>query len=283
MDSNYYAQKRGSPAQLPLSRPLPIQPMWSGAQEPKSPSPLNIIKVVVRGIARYRWLVLLSWSVGTAGAVALINARVRPLYEASSLLRVDPRYQDLFGVRSPSSDWLRPYLETQIYLFTSADVLSMATADARAAALPRIRRAKDPLVELRRALEIEVVQGTYLIKVSAKSLSPTDSAAIVNAAVDAFLKAEAEWSDGTTRAQLKNLESYLQELKAQSDEKERAWLELAVRVTPGEVGFRRSQRRRKPRRRHNRGSKSLPGPAPRGPPRTGRGRGPARQHGAGLE
>lgn len=236
MDSNWHAKIGGPPAQLPLSRPLPIQPMSSGAQEPKPPSALNIVKAVVRGIARYRWLVLLSWSVGTAGAMALINARVRPLYEASSLLRVDPRYQDLFGVRSPSGDWLRPYLDTQIYLFTSADVLGMAAADARAAALPRIRRAKDPLVELRRALQIEVVQGTYLIKISAKSPSPADSAAVVNAAVDAFLKAEAEWSDGTTRVQIKNLESYLQELKAQSDEKERAWLELAARVAPGEAG-----------------------------------------------
>lgn len=236
MESNWHAKMGGSPAQLPLSRPLPIQPTSSGAQEPKPASALNIVKAVVRGIARYRWLVLLSWSVGTAGAMALINARVRPLYEASSLLRVDPRYQDLFDVRSPSGDWLRPYLDTQIYLFTSADVLGMAAADARAAALPRIRRAKDPLVELRRALQIEVVQGTYLIKISAKSPSPADSAAVVNAAVDAFLKAEAEWSDGTTRAQIKNLESYLQELKAQSDEKERAWLELAARVTPGETG-----------------------------------------------
>lgn len=190
-------------------------------------SPQFSAQTVLRAVARHKWWILALWMVGMAALAVPISTVVKPQYEATSLLRVEPASRDLFGIGLYTGENFTPFLQTQVQLITSANVLLAAAADPRVASLPRIRMAADAEFELRRLLQVEIVSGSYLVKVSLRSPSVAEAAAIVNAVVDAYLKTTAEWTDGMTRTRIKNLEAYQRELQAQADEKQEAWLALA--------------------------------------------------------
>jgi capsular exopolysaccharide synthesis family protein len=218
------------PARMPAPRPgAPALRTGSGLPEAAA-SPLSI-KVALRGARRYWWLVLMLWIVGSVGIGAVIYLKVRPSYRAISLLRVDPSENDLYGVRT-RGDSLDPFLQTQVQLITSPNVLTAAGTNPKAAVLSRIQTAGDVVQELRKAIQVTVIPGTYLIEVSMTSQSPYESATLVNAVVDAFMESNVEWSDGMTRTQIKNLETYLGDLRNQTDEMERRWKELAAQGDP---------------------------------------------------
>ena len=217
------------PARMAAQRPLApatIRPS-AGLPEAAHASPISL-RVAIRGARRYWWLVLMLWTVGSAGVGAGVYLKVRPSYRASSYLRVDPSATQIFEQRA-NGDQLEPYLQTQVQLITSPNVLTAAGTDPKAAVLPRIQTAGDVVIELRKVITVTVVQGTFLIEVAMTSPSAYESATLVNAVVQAFIDANVEWSDGMTRSQIKNLETYMGELKNQSDEHERRWKELVAR------------------------------------------------------
>lgn len=189
-----------------------------------SPSP-QIIRATLRGAKRYWWLVLGLWSVISVGLAALIYLKVDPLYESESYLRVEDK-RTIYEGPSNNND-LTIFLETLVQLIKSSNVLASAAVDPTVAVLPRIRQADDAVLELRKVLVVRTIPGTYLIAVSMASRDAAEAATIVNAVVESFLKANREWADGLTRAQINNLESYLADLKSQSDELENRWKELA--------------------------------------------------------
>jgi capsular exopolysaccharide synthesis family protein len=176
------------------------------------------------------------WVVGSTSIGVLIYLNIRPSYKALSLLRVDPTVTDLYNVRG-GSDNLDPYLQTQVQLITSPNVLTAAGTNPKAAVLERIQKAGDVVQELQKAVLVTVRPGTYLIEVAMTSPNGYEAATIVNAVVDAFMDANNEWSDGMTRQQIKNLEQYQIDLKNQTDELERKWMALAAKgdldVGPG--------------------------------------------------
>ena len=59
--------------------------------------------------------------------------------------------------------------------------------------------------------------------------SAAEAAAAVNGVVDSYLAADVEWSDGMTKNQIKNLETYRSSLQGQVEERQKAWLDLAAR------------------------------------------------------
>ncbi len=218
------------PARMPAPRPgVPAHRPSAGLPEATSSS--LSIRVALRGARRYWWLVLMLWIVGSVGISGIIYMKVRPSYRAISLLRVDPAENDLYGVRT-RSDSLDPFLQTQVQLITSPNVLTAAGTNPKAAVLPRIQTAGDVVQELRKAIMVNVIPGTYLIEVSMTSQSAFEAATLVNAVVDAFMESNVEWSDGMTRTQIKNLETYLGDLRNQTDEMERRWMELAALGDP---------------------------------------------------
>ena len=75
---------------------------------------------------------------------------------------------DIFGVR-PTGEHLDPFLQTQVQLITSPNVLTAAGTNPKVAALPRIQTAGDVVQELRKVITVGVVPGTYLIEVSMSS------------------------------------------------------------------------------------------------------------------
>ena len=216
------------PARLPGPRPGASALRTSAASSAAStPSPLSI-RVALRGARRYWWLVLMLWLVGSAAVGAGVWVNVKPTYQASSLLRVEPSASDLYGSRG-SNENLDVFLQTQVQLITSPNVLTAAGADPRAAALPRIQTAVDVVQELRKVISVNSIGGTYLIQISMASPNNFECAVLVNAVADAFLEANNGWSNGMTEAQIKTLEAYKVDFKNQIDELERQWSELVAK------------------------------------------------------
>lgn len=194
-----------------------------GAEQETS---INLPKVALRAVARHWWQILGLWLAGTALAWYLIMSHVKPQFEAASLLRVEPSNRDLFGTGAAGESF-EPYLETQVQLITSPNVIAAALADPKAASVKILKDSADPEAELRRKLLVSLVPRSYLIRVVMISPSAADAATAVNLVVDAYLKTAEEWSDGMTRAQIKSLENYQRQLQDQADERKEVWLALA--------------------------------------------------------
>ena len=177
----------------------------------------------------HRWReILLIWLIGSAAACAAVYVNVKPTYQASSLLRLEPLVSDLYGVRGGNESF-DAFLQTQVQLVTSPNVLTAAGADPKAAALPRIQAAVDVVQELRKVISVNSIGGTYLIQIAMASPNNYECAVLVNAVADAFLEANNGWSNGMTEAQIKTLETYKVDLKNQTDELERQWGELVAK------------------------------------------------------
>ncbi|CAN5904524.1 hypothetical protein BH23PLA1_BH23PLA1_00140 [soil metagenome] len=214
-------------------RTMPIVPgraMASrrGADSPNSDRPALKPQVILRGLKRYWWQAALLWIAGSMALASAIHLMVKPDYEASSLLRVELSSQELFDTSRPI-DNRDSQLETQVELVTSANVLSAVMARPEIAAQPTVREAADAEAALRKVLNVQIIPRTQLIRVSAALPSPTEAATIVNAVVEAFLEADAEWASGMTRQQIENLKVYQTKLRAKVETLERDLLALAAK------------------------------------------------------
>jgi polysaccharide biosynthesis transport protein len=216
------SRRSSVPARMPGPRPGTQALRTSAGMPAASPTSTLSLRVVVRGARRYWWLVLMLWMVFSASIGVLIYLNVKPSYRALSLLRVDPSVTDIYNLKGASEN-LDAFLQTQVQLITSPNVLTAAGTNPKAAVLERVQKAGDVVQELRKAVMVMVVPNTYLIEVSMTSNNGYEAATIVNAVVDAFMEANSEWSDGMTRVQIKNLETYNVDLKNQTDELERKW------------------------------------------------------------
>ncbi len=180
-----------------------------------------------------RWRSIFAlWFVGTAALGYLCYREFPPQYRASSILRVNPSETDLFNIRA-QGELLDQFLNTQVSLITSPNILAAAGNNPKAAILPRIQQAGDVVFELRKAIQVGIIPNTYLIEVSMTGPSAQEAATLVNAVVKAFIESNLEWSEGMARVQVKNLENYLADLKNQSEERERLWKELLKRGGTG--------------------------------------------------
>jgi polysaccharide biosynthesis transport protein len=221
-------------AQAPARAAAPLSREGQSSAAPIS------LAVIARGLRRWWWQAIATWIIGTAALSVFIYQRFAPTYEAFSLLRVEPTPQELFVSSSSANNGYQNFLETQVQLITSANVLLNAVANSHAPGLEGIRNAPDPEILLRKTIKVDILPKTLLIEVSTSSSSPTEAAAVVNAVVDSYLKSDAEWSEGMTRTQIKNLEAYQTGLESQVKEKQEAWLELAAKgnVTPEAIAAR---------------------------------------------
>jgi uncharacterized protein involved in exopolysaccharide biosynthesis len=191
------------------------------ALNPRQPNLLG------RTIRHRWWAVLACWLLVGVPLGRWAYSHFPPTYRAFALLRADPQVTDLFGVRA-KGETMEPFLQTQVQLLTSPNVLTAAGTTPKVASLERIQKAGDVVQELRKAISVSVIPGTYLIEVSMTSADPVECATLVNAVTDAYMEANNEWSDGMTRVQIRNLEAYDAELKNQTDELERKWKALAA-------------------------------------------------------
>ena len=164
-----------------------------------------------------------SSSGGSArGAMALAFSKVKPTYAAIAAIRVEQGEQGMYA-RSLSPTDFAEYKETQVALITSPIVLGIAlTAHPELYHLPTLQHAADVEAEIRQRLAVQILPKTNLIRVSMSSKSPIESAAIVNAVVDAYLKNATTTNFEETDRRIKRLKedqaTRLEDVKRKRDE-----------------------------------------------------------------
>jgi polysaccharide biosynthesis transport protein len=196
------------------------------------PQPLHAraLGLIRRTLRKRRWPIMTRWALLTVALLCAVY--VMPptgTYQARSLLRADPLESRLIYVRG-GGDFLESYIQSQVELITSPEVLTAAGTNSKVAALSRIKAVGDVAQELREAVSVAVIPNTYLIEVSMTSRDPVEAATIVDAVVDAFLKASSEGADSMTRQQINNLEQYSIDLKSQIDKLERHWKHFVTKA-----------------------------------------------------
>jgi polysaccharide biosynthesis transport protein len=184
-------------------------------------------RVIIRGLARYWWRILLLWVVVSAPVAYLIYATVAPTYEAISRIRIEPTQVTLFeqmrGGFGPDPRSYEPYLQTQVNLMQSNQVLNKAIMKPSVANLPFIARSEDAKTDLREKMDVEIEPDTFMIKVSLESKNPAEAAEIVNAVVSSYLDENLTY----TASRDTNLKTRLATaLKSLKDEIERKKAEL---------------------------------------------------------
>lgn len=172
--------------------------------EPTAARPITV-GLVWRAVRRHWWRIALLWIVVTAGLETLVHYRVKPSYEATAWVKVEPTSRSLLTEKNASTSDFGPYLKTQVLLISSPDVLKAALLDPGVAALPSIAGSLDPEVDLRARLDVNIQRDTHIIWVRMSSRNPTEGPTVVNAVVDAYLKAARGWSDEEMASQLERL------------------------------------------------------------------------------
>ena len=219
------------PARMASHSQRPVVPATirnsGGLPEVATASPLSI-RVAVRGVRRYWWLVLMLWVVGSAGLCAAIYKLKKPEFKAVSLIQVSEMADDLYGVRG-NNEHMATFLNTQVNLIKSSSVLTAAAHDPTAAVLPRIQLAPDVVIELSKEINVRVRPQTQLIEVSMTSEEPYEASTLVNAVVKAFMESNAVMANAEKQTQLKALKVYQGELKERSKEVEEKWRALVAK------------------------------------------------------
>jgi succinoglycan biosynthesis transport protein ExoP len=143
------------------------------------------VRLVWRAFRRHWWQAILLWLAGSSGLMALAYSRLKPTFEASSTIKVDPGPSRESG----PSDGFEVFKETQVRRVTNPNVIATALAShPELLELPRLARARDSEAEIRRSLVVSVLPRTNLIQVSMSSESSVEAASIVNAVIEAYLK-----------------------------------------------------------------------------------------------
>jgi succinoglycan biosynthesis transport protein ExoP len=212
-DSNVPARYAGDSARLPASMNASMRDL-ALAQQPGTPQVTP--RILLRGLSRHWWHIMLGWLVVSTPLAYAIYALVEPTFEAISLLNVEPTqanpYNQAMG-NNPSAE--KPFLLTQVQLITSNTVLDGAIARPGISNLPMFRKSKDPKADLRDDMKVEIVgNNTYLIRVSLASRNPAEAAAVVNAVVETYLEQHNRYHQNSNRALKLGLESELSKLEA---------------------------------------------------------------------
>ncbi len=228
-DSNVPARYPADSARMPAatSRDLAVA-------SPNSPQVTP--RILMRGLSRHWWRIMLFWLVLSAPLAYLIYALVEPTYEAVSLLEAEPSPADIYGSTlrgTPNMSAEKPFLLTQVELLKSKSVLDAALAKPGISNLPMIRSAKDRKAALQDEMRVEIVgQNTYLLQVAVGSKNPDEAAALVNAVVEAYFELHKTYHQTTNRSLKKQLESERERLDGRIREKQD---ELRSTVNKGNV------------------------------------------------
>ncbi len=210
-DSNLPARYSANSFRVPAPIAMPPRDLATTSMPQLTP------RLILRGLNRHWWRILLLWLVVSTPLAYLIYVVVEPTYEAFSLLQIEPTTERLFQLSAQSFAEGRayePYLQTQVQLITSDVVLDQALSrDARIAKLPMIEESDDPKADLRKQMDVGIVnKNTYLIRVALASGNPEEAALIVNAVVNAYMDQHTEYHRSANKAQHKSLTEELEKL-----------------------------------------------------------------------
>ena len=163
------------------------------------------LRLISRALRRHWWQALLAWVVGSSALVALAYTKIKPTFDATSRIRVEMGERNIFTQNAQQID-TEKFLENQVSQITNPSVI--ATALSKRPELmnyPLLRASKDPEVDVKSALRAGIVPRTTLIQVEMSSQTPGESAAVVNAVVEAFLDHATTIHDESKRKQIDQL------------------------------------------------------------------------------
>jgi capsular exopolysaccharide synthesis family protein len=178
--------------------------------------------LVARAVRRHWWQAALVWIVGSVGLMALAYFKVKPTFLAFSRVRVEPNNMVLFGGRGDGGNFAE-YRETQVHIISQPTVIEAAlSAHPELLTFRRLAEADDKVAEIRSTLNVGVVKGTNHIEVATSTESPLESAAIVNAVVEAYVKQAYDTNNEETDLKIKQLEEARGEKNRMVNEKRAA-------------------------------------------------------------
>jgi polysaccharide biosynthesis transport protein len=187
-------------------------------------------QVLLRGLTRHWWRILLLWLVVSLPMAYLIYFCIEPTYEAFSTLRIEPTQPELFGPVHNSmieGRAVRPYLETQVQVIASNQVLEQAVANPQVVNLPFVRQSNDPKADLRRRMSVDIVDNAYMIRVALELPDAAQAAAIVNSVVEAFLVQNTVFNRSVNKNLQENLKAQITLLEKKLEEKKSEWKTMA--------------------------------------------------------
>lgn len=216
-----------APLPGPASVPQPAWEMPAGHAEPEPPPsrPFNP-KVVLHALRRHWWQILLLWAAGSAAVLTLIYYKVKPSFEATALLKIEPTSRQITSEKIFTQADFGPFLQTQVHLILSPDVLSAALQDPKVAALPRVVLSLDPEVDLRQMINVAIIPNTHVIRLTTQTEDPTEGPLIINAVVDAYINAARSWIDEDMASQMSKLEGLKKKLTKEVADRQTSMLEL---------------------------------------------------------
>ena len=200
------------------------RPRRSTTAEPP-PSPGFNPKIILSAIRRHWWQILLLWSVGSAVLVTLVYYKVKPTYEAIAWLEVEPTTRSLMAQSYMIKDF-EPFLETQVLLVESPDVLSAALQDPKVSSLPQVINSLDPEADLRKDINVAIQKGTHLIFVTMNTENASHGPTIVNAVIDAYRKSASTWSDSDMQDQVTRLQGLRKQFMGEVEKYKQQLLDL---------------------------------------------------------
>jgi succinoglycan biosynthesis transport protein ExoP len=216
--------------------PKPAQAAWDSDTMEMNPPRMFSPKVVLRALRRHWWQILAIWLVGSVGLVYLAATKIRPSYDAISWLSVEPPSRGILLQGNTMADF-GPYLDTQVLLITSPDVLAMAIKNPEIANLPKITKSNDPEIDLRKEIGVGVPQkNTHVIQVKLSGENSKEVVAIVNAVVKAYLDMARSWTDDASKAQIASLMDMERDNKKTVEQLQIKVRDLAKKAGANDIG-----------------------------------------------
>ena len=140
--------------------------------------------LIGRAMARHKWVALIVWVTGSAGLIVAADRKIRPEYEALSVIKVEPGRQE----PGKGSDF-EVFKQTQARRVANPSVIQSALRNHPDLERLTILAGPDaPETWIRRHLVAQVIPGTDLIQVALKTEKSQGSDQVVDAVVQSFLE-----------------------------------------------------------------------------------------------
>ena len=147
-------------------------------------------RIVIR-VWRRRWTFLLTFLTCVAAGFAYLPY-ARPLYTATSRLYVEQQDPRLTGNTPQPTQQSDSFVFAQAEAFTSTPVLSDALAKLPLADMRTFVRIKDPVLYLKKRLDVQVGKKDAGIAVSFDAPTPAEATAVVKSIVEAYINHQSQ-------------------------------------------------------------------------------------------
>jgi polysaccharide biosynthesis transport protein len=207
---------------IPDALPVEVEPPRVYTLPPRPPeAPEGNSGVKPLEYLRYRWATVVFLGGLLASVLAVTAYSVIPAkYTTYSIVHVSPYDPRIYFNEDPHgrSDFAS-YLKTQAGVLRSHFVLNAALRDPEIAALPMLKAQDDPIRYLEEELQIDVADGSELIKPKLSGDDPRAITLIVNAIHDAFFTEVVEAERMRKKARLKAIEDNIAAMQQELEKK----------------------------------------------------------------